>query len=180
MPEVLWPREMLPYDATVWCPFIAWRHTSIPPPGEILVHRKLSFERSEWHTLQLWGRERVCRRVSVHAFDSCNYCSAGSSRCGWNKVTGKPQCATVEFITSTFTVCCCCCCGGEMWDAEESGAVQSVYRQKLWPNSWSWILSRLVDVKSSSTLQATNSTHSSTGWAGRVGNEWVSRTTILA
>lgn len=49
----------------------------------------------------------------------------------------------------------------------QSGELQLVYRQKLWPISWSWILSRRVDVKHS--LQATNSSLSSTG---RVGGSW--------
>lgn len=113
--------------------------------------------------------------MGFHAFTPFNHCSAGSGRCGLGKVEVKVERHRGVFIASMFTVWCCC--EGAMWDsgtAEQSRAVQLVYRQKLWPISWSWILSRLVDVKDSGTLQATNRTHNSSGGAGR-GSMCVSR-----
>lgn len=61
---------------------------------------------------------------------------------------------------------------------QQRGVVQWVYRQKLWPISWSWILNRLVDVKCSCTLQATN--RLTAPQKGRGGRQCVSRTTVLA
>lgn len=60
----------------------------------------------------------------------------------------------------------------------QRGAVQWVYRQKLWPISWSWILNRLVDVKCSCTLQATN--RLTAPQKGRGGRQCVSHTAVLA
>lgn len=141
---------------------VSWCYTK-ENAQEILaqIHAGMRFQCKLWLKRRYQIQQCVCVCVQLNHLITAMQGAAGVVEVKW-KV--KP-CDTVGLLQVCLLSDAAVKVRCDM-QAEPSGAVQSVYRQKLWPISWSWILSRLVDVKHSSTLQATNSSHSSTGRAG--------------